>query len=151
MSTPYGTVEVFALTCIDTTTNLVKVAQIFEKSSYHDATLFEHTWLSQYPKPMQVIHDNGGEFTGFAFQYLLRLLNINPVPTTNKNPQANVICKQMHQTVATVLKTLLLAQSPQTCCQATLLVDNALATAMHALQSTVSTMLQATPGGLAFS
>ncbi len=30
-------------------------------------------------------------------------------------------------------------------------MDDALATAMHALQSTVSTMLQATPGGLAFS
>ncbi len=57
----------------------------------------------------------------------------------------------MHQTFASVLKTLLLAQTPQTCCQATLHVDNALATAMHALQSTVSTALQATPGGLMFS
>ena len=33
---------------------------------------------------MQVIHDNGGEFTGFTFQQLLCLLNINPLPTTNK-------------------------------------------------------------------
>ena len=57
----------------------------------------------------------------------------------------------MHQTVATVLKTLLLAQPPQSHCKAMLLVDDALATAMHALQSTVSTILQATPGGLAFS
>ncbi|KAL7463850.1 hypothetical protein ACHAXS_004201 [Conticribra weissflogii] len=100
---------------------------------------------------MQVIHDNGGEFTGFAFQHLLQLLNIKPVPTTNKNPQANAICKQMHQTVATMLKTLLLAPPPQTHCQAKLLVDDALATTMHALQSTIFTTLQATPGGLAFS
>ncbi len=57
----------------------------------------------------------------------------------------------MHQTVATVLKTLLLAQPPQKCCQATLLEDNVLATAMHALQSTVSITFQATPGGFAFS
>ncbi len=57
----------------------------------------------------------------------------------------------MHQTVATVLKTLLLAQPPQTGCQAALLVDDALVTAIHALWSTVSTTLQATPGGLAFS
>ncbi len=82
---------------------------------------------------MQVIHDNGGEFTDFAFQYLLRLWNIKPVPTTNKNPQANVICEQMHQTFATVLKTHLLANPPQSCCQATLLVDVTLVTAMHAL------------------
>ncbi|KAL7460043.1 hypothetical protein ACHAXS_000511, partial [Conticribra weissflogii] len=57
----------------------------------------------------------------------------------------------MHQTVATVLKTLLLAQPPQTRRQAALLVDDALATAMHALQSKISTTLQATPGGLALS
>ncbi len=82
---------------------------------------------------------------------MLCLLNIKPVPTTNKNPQANAICKQMHQTVATVLKTLFLAYPPQSYCQATILVDNDLATAMHALQSTVSATLQATPGGLAFS
>ncbi len=100
---------------------------------------------------MQVVHDNGAEFTGFAFQHLLHLLNIKPVPTTNKNPQANAICKQMHQTVATVLKTLLLAQPLQTCHQAALLVDDALATAMHVLWSTASTTLQATPGGLSFS
>ncbi|KAL7452807.1 hypothetical protein ACHAXS_000286 [Conticribra weissflogii] len=100
---------------------------------------------------MQVIHDNWGEFTGFAFQHILQLSNIKPVPTTNKNPQANAICKQMHWTVATVLRTLLLAQPPQTHCQAALLVDDALATAMHTMQSTVSTRLQATPGGLAFS
>ncbi len=42
-STPYGTVEFFALMCIDTTTNLVKIAQIFEKSSNRVATCFEHT------------------------------------------------------------------------------------------------------------
>ncbi len=57
----------------------------------------------------------------------------------------------MHQTVATVLKTLLLAQPPQTYCQVVLIVDDTLATAMHALQSMVLTMLQATPGGLVFS
>ncbi len=70
-STPHGPVEFFALTCIDTITNLVKIAQIFENSSDHVATHFERTWLSQLPKPMQVIHDNGGKFTGFAFQHLL--------------------------------------------------------------------------------
>ena len=100
---------------------------------------------------MQVIHDNGGEFQGFAFQNLLRLWHIKPVPTTNKNPQSNAICERMHQTVATVLKTLLLAQPPQSRREAALLVDDALATAMHALRSTVSTTLKATPGGLAFS
>ncbi len=90
-STPHEIVELFALTCIDTTTKLVKITKIIEKSSNHIATRFENTWLFWYPKPMQVIHNNGGLFTGFAFQHLLHLLNIEPVPTTNKNPKANAI------------------------------------------------------------
>ncbi len=45
-STPHGIVAFFALTCIDTTTNLVKIEQILEKSSNHIATHFAHTWLS---------------------------------------------------------------------------------------------------------
>ncbi len=57
----------------------------------------------------------------------------------------------MYQTVVTVLRTLMLANPPQSCHQAALLVDDTLATTLHALQSMVSTPLQATPGGLAFS
>ncbi len=60
VSMPHGPAEFFALTCNDTTTNLVEVARIVEKSSNHVATCFEHTWLSRYPRPMQVIHDDGG-------------------------------------------------------------------------------------------
>ncbi len=56
----------------------------------------------------------------------------------------------MNQIVATVLKTLVLSQPPHSRRKAMLLVDDALATAMHALRSTVSTTLQAMPGGLAF-
>ncbi len=92
-----------------------------------------------------------GKVTGFAFQQLLELLNIKSIPTTNKNPQSNAICEKMHQTVTSVLKTLLLAQPPQTHCQAEMIVNDALATAMHAISSMVSITLQPIPGGLAFS
>ncbi len=64
----------------------------------------------------------------------------------NNNPKATAVCKQMHQTVA-----LLLVQPSQSCCQAVLLVDDTLATAMHTLHSMVTTIVQAMPGGLAFS
>ncbi len=37
-----GDVEFFALKCNDTTTNLVKLTRIFEKSSNHVASCFEH-------------------------------------------------------------------------------------------------------------
>ena len=51
------------------------------------------------------MHDNGGEFIGEAFQYMLARHGIEDVPTTAKNPQSNAICERMHQTVANVLRT----------------------------------------------
>ncbi len=70
VSTLHAIMESFALTCIDSTTNLIKISCIFKKSNIHIATYFEHTWF--YSWPMQVIHDNGGEFIGF-FQQMSQL------------------------------------------------------------------------------
>ncbi len=106
--------EFYALTCIDTTTNFVELTGIDTKSSDAIARKFENTWLARYPRPARVVHDNGGKFTGYAFASLLRALGIKDVPTTNKNLQSNAICERMHQTMATVLKMLLLSRPPQT-------------------------------------
>ena len=143
--------EFFALTCIDTTTNLSELVRITTKSSDNIARKFEQTWLARYPRPMRVIHDNGGEFTGYAFSHLLRVLNIRNVSTTSKNPQSNAICERMHQTVGTILKTLLLARPPQNEQDVLNLVDDALATTMFAMRATISTVLKASPGSLAFN
>ncbi len=78
-------------------------------------------------------------------------LTLHPSSNYKQKPKGRCHLERMHQTVATVLKTLLLAQSPQTHCHVALLVGDALVTAMHALQSTLSTTLQAMPGGLVFS
>ena len=56
--------EVFALTIIDTTSNLVELVPIENKMSKNVARTFHNTWLARYPQPESVIHDNGGEFTG---------------------------------------------------------------------------------------
>ncbi len=138
-SKPHGIVEFSALNCITTTTtNLVEIAH------------FEHIWLSWYPKPMPVIHENVGKFTGFAFQHLLQLLNSNQFQLQTKThslmpfeSNASDCCNSVENTLACSTTTNTLP------CH--VLVDDALATAMHALRSTVSTMLQATPGGHAFS
>ena len=57
----------------------------------------------------------------------------------------------MHQTIATVLKMTIEASPPQNVDNVNNLVEDALVAAMHSLQTTVSTTLKATPGGLAFS
>jgi hypothetical protein len=93
----------------------------------------------------------GGEFTGGTFQRLLTQLHIKDVQSTSKNPQSNSICERMHQTVGNVLRTLMYSNPPQNMTQARDIIDSALATAMHAMRTTVATTLGSTPGALAFS
>ena len=98
--------EYNALTCIDPVTNLTEIIRIRNKTSKHVADQFANCWLSRYPRPIQCIHDNGGEFIGHEFQMLLDQAGIKSKPTTVKNPQANSICERMHKTVADMLRTI---------------------------------------------
>ena len=104
------------------------------------------------PRPIRCVHDKGGEFIGQEFQWLLELFSIKDVCSTSKNPQSNAICERMHQTVENVLRTLIYSNSPRlNMTQARDIVDAALATAMHAMRTTVATTLGSAPGSLAFS
>ena len=145
------TYEFNALTCIDPVTNLTELTRVDRKTSRHITRKFEQTWLSRYPWPRNCIHDNGGEFTGWEFQQLLQRTNIKDKPTTSRNPTANAICERMHQTVGNVLRTLLYTNPPRNLDEASDLVDDALATAMHAMRTNVATTLGSSPGALVFS
>jgi hypothetical protein len=57
----------------------------------------------------------------------------------------------MHQTVTNVLRTLVYTNPPQNMTQARDNIDDALATAMHVMQTTVATTLGNTSGALAFA
>ncbi len=57
----------------------------------------------------------------------------------------------MHQRVANVLRALVHTNPRQNMTQARDIIDDALATAMHAMQTTVATTLGSTPGALAFA
>ena len=97
------------------------------------------------------MHDKGREFIGSEFQWLLNMFSIKDVQSTAKNPQSNLICERMHQTVGNVLRTYLYSNPPQNMTQAKDIIDQALATAMHAMRTTIATTLGSTPGALAFS
>eukprot|EP00957_Ditylum_brightwellii_P134508 10254432-Ditylum_brightwellii.AAC.1 len=64
----------------------------------HVVQQFENVWLARYPRPGKCIHDNGGEFIGAAFQEMLQRMGVEDAPTTSRNPQANSVCKRLHQT-----------------------------------------------------
>jgi hypothetical protein len=144
-------VEFNALTCIDTASNLVELIRIDNKTTRNIRDKFTQCWLCRYPRPMRCVHDKGGEFIGSSFQWLLELFSIKDVCSTSKNPQSNAVCERMHQTVGNVLRTLVHANPPQNMTQARDIIDDALATAMHAMRTTVATTLGSAPGALAFS
>ena len=144
-------VEFNALTCIDTASNLVELIRIDNKTASHIRNKFVQSWLSRYPRPIRCVHDRGGEFIGQEFQWLLNMFSVKDVQSTAKNPQSNSICERMHQTVGNVLRTILHGNPPANLTRARDIVDQALATAMHAMRTTVATTLGSTPGALAFS
>ena len=57
----------------------------------------------------------------------------------------------MHQIVGNILRTLLYSNPLQKMAQARDIIDSTLATAMHAMRTTVAMTLGSTPGALAFS
>jgi len=143
--------EFIALTVIATASNLVKLIRIDKKTSAHVARKYaQEVWLSRYPWPARCVHDNGGEFVGSEFQFLLQSCRIKDAPTSSKNPQANAICERMHQTVGNILRTLLHGEPPQDVTRAKDFIDEALSIAMHALHTGVHTTLGSSPGSLVF-
>lgn len=144
------TIQLRALTAIDTDTNLAEAATISNPDSAHVANKFEQLWLSRYPRPSNCIHDPGPEFTGDPFQALLARYGIKDTPTTIKNPQANAVCERLHQTIGNMLRTLIYQFHPATHQEFIDLLDSAIANTIFALRATIHTTLQTTPGILAF-
>ncbi len=137
-------VQFNALTCIDRASNLVKLIHVDNKTVEHIRDKFRQSWLCQYPCSVQCLHDKGDEFIGQNFQHQGYILN-------QQNLQSNAICERMHQTVNNVLRTLVQTDPPRNMTQARDIIDNALATAMHAMQTTIGTTLGSIPGALAFA
>jgi len=142
--------EFNALTCIDPVTNLVEIIRIKNKTSRHVANQFANAWLSKYPRPVECIHDNGGEFIGYEFRAQLNQFGIKSKATTVKNPQANAVCERMHKTVADVLRTLIKDNPPKDSEEAVEYMDNALASTVHGLRCVINHTMKTSPGALVF-
>jgi transposase InsO family protein len=143
------TEKISALTNIDLVTNLVEIVHVNNKTT-SAITAHLNAWLACYPKPMSCVHDPGSEFIGWNFQEMLHHNNIQSCCTTTKNPQANAICKQMHQSIRNSLKVLQQWNSPAGLNNTHALVDATLANAMYATHASFYSGLQTTPGALAF-
>ncbi len=144
------TLQIQALTIVDTATTLAEIIRIKDRSSQHIANLFDNNWLARYPRPLRCIFNQGGEFTGRPFQSMLIQNGIQQVPTTVKNPQANAVCERMYHTIKDSLHTICHSNPPQNVATAIELVDSVLASSCYASRTAVHRTLGVSPSGLAF-
>jgi hypothetical protein len=135
-----------ALTMLDPATGWFEIIEIPDKTSAIVATKFDQTWLCRYPRPQRCICDHGGEFMGKEFTELLESYGIKHVPTTVKNPAANMV-ERVHLTLGNMLRTCKLEAHT---------FDEAdpwssfLSKCAWAIRSTVHSTTRATPGQLVF-
>jgi transposase InsO family protein len=95
--------KIQALTIMDKATGWPEFIAIQNKTSQTIALSFDSEWLCRYPRPAQVIYNNGTEFTGQVFQELLESYCIKPLATTVRNPWSNGVIEHVHLTMGDML------------------------------------------------
>ena len=140
-----------ALTIIDPVTNLIEIVRINNKTSENIAQQLSNVWLSRYPWPSRCIHDNGGEFIGHEFQNLLVQTGVESKPTTVKNPMSNGIVERSHKTISDTLRVLLHVNPPTNENDVNNMIDNALASCMHAMRCSINHTMETSPGAMVFN
>jgi hypothetical protein len=88
---------------------------------------------------------------GTDFQCILQHFGIKNVATSVRNPQANAVCKCLHQSVGNALHIFLSQELSFNITNIAELVDSTLATALHASRSMIHRTLGMMPGGIIFS
>jgi len=142
--------ELRALTVTDTVANYVKIMRLEIKTVSHVTRQFKNNWTTRYPEPNSVTFNAGAESKG-EFREASMRLGIAPHPTTVKNPQANSICEQLHQSIAEAMRAVTHEESPEHRGRTSQTVDDALATAVCAAQTALHSTLGLSPGALAFN
>ena len=141
--------EFSALTCIDRVSGYPDGCRVDRKTAEYVSEKFNQCWLSRYPRPRFVGHDNGGEFKA-DFEYLLEDFGITSVPSTSRTPTSNSIVERLHLTTGNALRALTRERNPRTLAEAQSMMDSALATAFHAVRINVSETRGNSPGAIAF-
>ena len=70
------------------------------------ANLVETMWLVQYPWPVEITYDRGGEFLGHEFKnnMIEQEYGIKTKPDSSRNPQANAIIERIHQVLGNLVR-----------------------------------------------
>jgi len=144
-------VKVRALTMIDPVTNLVEIVRVESTKSDECARAFVDTWLARYPLPERIVADNGSEFLGHDWNFMLDRYGLTRVPISSHTPTANAIIESSHKSMGQILRTIFDREKPTTMTQLNQVVNSALASTMRAMRCSASTSLDGiSPGSLVF-
>ncbi|MEM7284022.1 MAG: hypothetical protein AAF438_20635 [Pseudomonadota bacterium] len=139
-----------AMTMVDPATNLVEIKDIHSDTAVEGAAAVENTWLSRYPRPEKCVSDQGSEF-GYEFVTMLQNNGIRHAYSTSRNPRGNAMIERTHQSIGQVLRTVVATKTPKSVHEANMVIQECLATAMHACRcATQGAIGNLTPGALAF-
>jgi transposase InsO family protein len=94
----------YCLTVIDTFSRWCELIPLQDITAARVARLFDSEWLCRYPRPEQVVSDNGTQFVSAEFQELLDSYSIKQVLTSTYNPQGNSICERLHGFINNALR-----------------------------------------------
>ena len=102
------------------------------------ADITEKTWFTRYPFPQKIVFDGGTEFMAEFSKMCQNYYGLKMKPIKTRNPQSNVIIKQIHQTIGYIIRTFdvsnILNNNPW---------SGILAATMFAVRATYHTTLQA--------
>ena len=144
------TLTFHAMTMIDACTNLLEIKYTLTTTSAEGAAAVENTWLARYPKPLKIVTDQGPEFKD-EFTEMCARNGITHSTSTSRNPQGNSLIEAIHKTIGQVLRTVVAAKNPRSVEEGKRVIEETLATAMHACRCATSSSLgNNSPGALAF-
>ena len=137
------TLTFHAMTMIDPATNLLEIKQTTTTTAKEAAAAVENTWIARYPRPIKIVSDQGPEFQQ-DFTDMCEKNGIRHNTSTSRNPQGNSIIESTHKAIGQVLRMVVAAKDPKTIHEANAVIEETLATAMHACRCANSESLATT-------
>ena len=98
---------------IDSVTGWFEIAQYDDKILISIANLVETTWISRYPRPIEITYDQGSEFIGHEFiKSLIKTeYGITDKPSPSRNPMSNALLERIHQVLGNLVQTFNISQT----------------------------------------
>ena len=83
---------------IDPVTGGFEITKYNDKREISITNLVETTWLTRYPRPIEITYDQGSEFIGHDFRKFLieTEYGITYKPSTLENTTSNATLEQIH-------------------------------------------------------